>query len=130
MIRFVSKAQVLAIHSEQLAMFGGGNGIRDEGLSESALARPQNLHAYTEATVPELAATLTFGIVMNHPFVDGNKRTGYLAGFVLLHLNGWDMTVPEQEVVQTILSLASGELQEEQLTDWFTRNSVARLTPP
>lgn len=130
MIRFVSKAQALAIHSEQLAMFGGGNGIRDEGLLESALARPQNLHAYTDATVPELAATLTFGIVMNHPFVDGNKRTGYLAGFVLLHLNGWDMNVPEQEVVQTILSLAASETNEDQLTEWFIRNSVVRLTPP
>lgn len=129
-MRFVSKAQVLAIHAEELAMFGGGNGLRDDGLLESALARPRNLHAYTEATIPDLAATLTFGIVMNHPFIDGNKRTGFLAGFVLLHLNGWDMNIPEQEVVVTILSLAAGEIDEEQLTDWFNRNSVARLTPP
>lgn len=129
-MRFVSKAQVLAIHAEELAMFGGGNGLRDDGLLESALARPRNLHAYTEATIPDLAATLTFGIVMNHPFIDGNKRTGFLAGFVLLHLNGWDMNIPEQEVVVTILSLAAGEIDEEQLTDWFTRNSVARSGQP
>lgn len=129
-MRYVSKAQVLTIHAEELAMFGGGNGLRDEGLLESALARPQNLQAYTGATVPEMAASLTFGIVMNHPFIDGNKRTGFLAGFVLLRLNGWDMQVPEQEVVVMILSLAAGEIDEEQLTEWFTRNSVARSAQP
>lgn len=126
MIRFVSKAQVLAVHSEQLAMFGGGTGIRDEGLLESALARPKNLYAYTGAAVPALAASLTFGIVMNHPFVDGNKRTGYLAGFVLLKLNGWDMDVPEQEVMVTILRLAAGEVDEAALANWFTANSVQK----
>lgn len=111
-------------------MFGGGNGLRDEGLLESALARPRNLQAYTGATVPEMAASLTFGIVMNHPFIDGNKRTGFLAGFVLLCLNGWDMQVAEQEVVVMILSLAAGEIDEEQLAEWFTRNSVARSAQP
>lgn len=127
MIRFVSKAQILAVHAEQLAEYGGANGIRDEGLLESALARPRNLHAYGSPSLTDLAATLTFGIVKNHPFVDGNKRTGFLAGFVLLTLNGWVISVDEREVVLTILRLAAGEIGEPELAAWFATNSRPRL---
>ena len=115
---------VLAIHDEQLAAFGGGTGLRDLGLLESALARPLNRYHYDpDCGVFGLAAAYGFGIVCNHPFVDGNKRTGLLAMNSFLDLNGWRFYPEQADGVRTILALASGEVEEEVLARWIERNS-------
>jgi death-on-curing protein len=107
---------VVAIHGEQLRMFGGPEGIRDRGMLESALGRPMNKHAYETV---DLAAAYAFGIARNHPFVDGNKRAALLSLIVFLGLNGVDFVVPEPEAVVAILSLAAGTLSEEGLALWI-----------
>ena len=117
---------VLAAHDEQLAEHGGAEGVRDMGLLESALARPQNLAAYGNPDVTELAASLAFGIAKNHPFVDGNKRTSLLALYTFLGLNGFDFIVPEAEAAAIILALAAGEVSEESLTRWIRDNWPAK----
>jgi death-on-curing protein len=106
-----------------LANFGGADGIRDRSLLESALARPRNLFVYGDPGIPELAAAYTTGIVKNHPFVDGNKRTGFLAGAAFLELNGLRLTATEPEATQIILGLAAGNVSELQLAAWFQENS-------
>lgn len=114
---------ILAIHEEQLAQHGGGVGIRDEGLLDSALARPQNLAAYNaEADLAALAAAYAFGIARNHPFIDGNKRTAYVAMELFLVEHAQLLTVEDGDAVLTFLALASGELSEDQLADWIRRN--------
>jgi len=120
--RWLSKAGVVAMHEEQLAEHGGSSGLRDEGLLESALARPQNLAAYGEPTVFEVAAAYAFGIARDHPFVDGNKRTCLVAAYAFLRLNGKRLRAPEPDAVATILRLAAGELSEVELADWLTMN--------
>ena len=110
---------VLAIHAEQLAEHGGAPGLRDEGLLDSALARPENLAGYRDPDAAALAAACAFGIVRNHPFVDGNKRTGFVAAATFLALNGFDLGAPEQDVVKTFWRLADGSLSEDQLAEWF-----------
>jgi len=110
---------ILAAHDDQLAEHGGGVGIRDQGLLESALARPRNLFAYGEASLARLAAAYAFGIARNHPFVDGNKRTALVAAEGFLGLNGFDLTATDVESVSMFLSLAAGEVTEQQLADWF-----------
>jgi death on curing protein len=117
--RWLSKAAVLAIHAEQLAEHGGAPGLRDEGLLDSALARPENLAAYGHPDAAALAAAYAFGMVRNHPFVDGNKRTGFVAAAGFLLLNGFDLEAPEQEVVRTFWRLAEGSLSEIELAAWF-----------
>jgi death-on-curing protein len=115
---------VLAIHDEQLAQFGGAEGLRDAGLLDSGLTRPVNRHHYDpDASLFELAAAYASGIVRNHPFVDGNKRTGLLAAHVFLHINGWHFDADQAEEVEMILALASGELEETELARWIERNS-------
>lgn len=116
------KQTVLALHSASIVEHGGSAGVRDEGLLESALARPQNLAAYGEATPAALAAAYAFGIVRNHPFVDGNKRTGLLAAYAFLRHNGWKLSASEAEAVTMFLRLAAGELSEAELADWIGRN--------
>jgi death-on-curing protein len=111
------------MHGEQLAEHGGSPGLRDDGLLESALARPQNLAAYGEPTVFELAAAYAFGIARNHPFIDGNKRTCLVAAYAFLRLNGKRLRAGEADAVATILRLAAGELPEVELADWFAANS-------
>jgi len=124
--KWVSKRAVLAFHSEQLAEHGGSNGIRDEFLLDSALAKPQNVFAYVaEAGVFRLAASYAFGIARNHPFVDGNKRTALVVSIVFLNRNGWDVEVSREEVYRTFLDLADGSLTEEQLAAWFAAKAVA-----
>jgi len=113
---------VIAIHDEQLAIHGGSSGLRDAALLESALGRPQNKWAYEKAGLAELAAAYGFGIARNHPFVDGNKRTALLAIFTFLGVNGVDFIVPEAEAAAMILSLAAGEISEENLTRWIRDN--------
>ncbi len=113
---------VLDIHAEQLALFGGGDGLRDQGLLESALARPFNKFTYGETDLAALAAAYAFGIARNHPFVDGNKRAAFGSMIVLLGLNGIDLDVPPQDATAIILELASGDIEEDGLARWIRDN--------
>jgi death-on-curing protein len=122
--RWLSKAGVLAIHSEQLAEHGGSSGIRDEHLLESALARPAQLASYGDPQVAELAAAYAYGIVCNHPFIDGNKRTGFVAAATFLALNGWELVAPESEVVEVVLRVAAGAMPQEELARWLSARSI------
>ena len=110
---------VLDFHAEQLALFGGADGIRDRGLLESALARPLNKLAYGESGITTLAAAYGFGIARNHPFIDGNKRTALASMIVFLGLNGLDLDAPREEATAMILSLAAGEITEDLLAQWL-----------
>jgi death-on-curing protein len=113
---------VLDIHAEQLALFGGGDGIRDRGLLESELARPVNKFAYGASDLAALAAAYAFGIARNHPFVDGNKRAAFGSMLVFLGLNGIDLDVPPEDVTAIILALAAGDIAEDGLTRWIRDN--------
>jgi len=110
---------VLDFHTEQLALFGGPDGIRDPGLLESALARPQNKFAYGEADLAALAAAYGFGIARNHPFIDGNKRTALASSIVFLNLNKLDLDAPQEAATAIILALAAGEIGEDVLARWI-----------
>ena len=113
---------VLDVHAEQLALFGGADGVRDRNLIESALGRPQHKFAYEESDLAALAAAYAFGIAKNHPFVDGNKRTAFASMIVFLGLNGIDFDVPPQDPTVMIISLASGEVSEESFARWIRDN--------
>jgi death on curing protein len=108
-----------AAHLEQLAEHGGGEGVRDVRLLDSAMARAQNLAAYGEPDVAALAAAYAFGIARNHPFVDGNKRTAAVVSETFLALNGFVLEATDAELVVAFLALAAGELSEDELADWF-----------
>jgi death-on-curing protein len=110
---------VLDFHAEQLALFGGADGLRDRGLLESALARPVNKFAYGEAGLAALAAAYGFGIARNHPFIDGNKRTALASMIVFLGLNGSDLDAPQESATAIMLSLAAGEIAEDGLARWI-----------
>ena len=116
---------VLAIHDEQLSEHGGQAGVRDRGLLESALARPRNQFVYGESSLTRLAAAYAFGISRNHPFLDGNKRTSLVVAELFLELNGLELAASDAACVATFLSLAAGELSEEDLAQWVTENSRA-----
>ena len=116
---WVTPDVALAVHAEQIAEHGGGEGVRDAGLVESALARPQNLVAYGEPDAAALAAAYAFGIARNHPFVDGNKRTAAVISETFLVLNGYALTASDAELVVAFLALAAGELNEVELAAWF-----------
>lgn len=122
---WLRREALTALHAEQLAEHGGAAGVRDRGLLESALARPENLAAYGEPDVFNLAAAYAFGIVKNHPFVDGNKRTGFQAAATFLLLNGQMLTASDQGVVETVLGLAAGEVNEEDFARWLRVNCEA-----
>lgn len=113
---------VVDFHTEQLALFGGPDGIRDRGLLESALARPQNKFAYGEANLAALAAAYGFGIARNHAFVDGNKRTALASVIVFLNLNKLDLDAPQEAATAIVLALAAGEIGEEVLARWIADN--------
>ena len=115
---------IRAIHDEQLLEHGGARGVRDPGLLDSALARPRHQFAYGTADIFALAAAYGFGIVRNHPFIDGNKRTGFIAAVLFLELNGFRFGATEVDVVETILKLAAGDLPEQDLALWLKANSV------
>ena len=116
---------VLAIHQRQIAEHGGGDGVRDLGLLESALARPQNIHTYEpEADIARLAAAYGFGIAKNHPFVDGNKRTSLVATRTFLLLNGYQLNATQVEKYLTFLPLAEGSLSEDELAQWLRERIV------
>ena len=110
---------VLAIHDEQISEHGGIRGVRDLAMVDSALARPRNLPGYGEPDAAALAAAYAFGIFNNHGFLDGNKRTAYVVAETFLDLNGYAMTASDEQVVLTVLAVASGVMQEEQLAKWF-----------
>ncbi len=110
---------IYAVHEMLLDRFGGLSGIRDEGLLHSALSRPQHSFAYESPTVFEMATEYTLGIVKNHPFLDGNKRTGFMAAYVFLGTNGIDFTASEEEVVINTLALAAGEIDRNQYSEWL-----------
>lgn len=113
---------LLAVHDELLNEHGGAGGIRDQGAFESALARPKNLVAYGKPDAADLAAAYAFGVARNHAFVDGNKRTAFVALELFLHLNGYQLTAEDAQCVLVTLSVASGSLSEAKLSDWIRRN--------
>lgn len=117
--KWVSLEVAQVAHSEQLSEHGGGDGIRDNGLLESAMARPQNLLAYGEPDVADLAAAYAYGIARNHPFIDGNKRTAAVVSETFLIINGFALAASDAELVVAFLALAAGDLSEEELADWF-----------
>ena len=111
-----------ALHAEQLAEHGGANGVRDQGLLESALARAENLAAYGDPDAFDLAAAYAFGIVKNHPFVDGTKRAGFMAAATFLALNGWMIAASDLDVVNKVLDLAAGAVTEAEFALWLKEN--------
>jgi death-on-curing protein len=129
MVVWLQKQAVLAIHDRQIAEHGGSPGLRDEGLLESALARPQQLHAYGDPApdLADLAAALASGIARNHPFVDGNKRTAHVAYRTFLALNGAELEASEEEMYVTIIALAEGKLKERGFAAWL--RGRLRLAP-
>jgi death-on-curing protein len=120
---WLSRELILAIHDEQIAEHGGASGILDEGLLESALSRRLNRASYGDPDVAELAAVYAIGIVLNHPFVDGNKRAGFAALFTFLGLNGATFEPPEVDATMAMLRLAAGELNEDEFIDWVRANT-------
>ncbi len=117
---------VLAIHDRLLALHGGASGLRDQGLLESALARPRQHYAYARSPdILEMAALYTAGVVRNHPFVDGNKRAGFVIGVLFLELNGVDFNATEEDATQAVTSLAAGTLDEAGYGAWL-REKVRR----
>ena len=121
---WIDERDVLALHDRLLALDGGAPGLRDVGLLQSALARPRQLHAYGDTpSIIDLAAAYISGIVRNHPFVDGNKRTGFLIGVLFLEVNGCHFTATEESAAQAILSLAAGTLDVPALAAWLRSNA-------
>jgi death on curing protein len=119
---WLDTAIILDVHAEQLALFGGADGVRDLGLLESAMGRPLNKFSYGESDLAALAAAYAFGLAKNHPFVDGNKRTAFASIIVFLGLNGIDFDVPSEQATAMILSLAAGEVSEDSLARWIRDN--------
>jgi death-on-curing protein len=122
MARWLALNDIIDIHAEQLALFGGPYGLRDEGLLESALTRPLNRWHYGESDLAALAAAYAFGIARNHPFIDGNKRTAFAALMVFLRINGVGFSPNPAEATAIMLALAAGEVDEAGLTRWIRDN--------
>ncbi len=117
--QWVNRQALLLLHDESLAEHGGASGLRDEGLLESALARPLNLALYAEPDVAGLAASYGVGLAKNHAFVDGNKRAALLAVGLFLAMNGYRLVATQADATLTMLALAAGELDEEAFADWI-----------
>ena len=122
---WIDPAVIRAVHEEQLAEHGGAAGVRDDTLLESALARPKNLAHYGEPDVAALAASYAYGLAKNHPFIDGNKRTAFVATELFLELNGHRLEASDPECVLTMLALASGGLDESAFAEWLRERIVA-----
>ncbi len=122
---WLDAALAYAVHDRQLAEHGGGSGVRDAGLLESALARPVNGWAYGTDDPAALAAAYAFGVARNHPFVDGNKRTAWVLARLFLAVNGQDLRFTAEDAIAAMMALATGELGEEQMAEWF-RARLAR----
>jgi death on curing protein len=121
---WVDQKVVFALHDEQIFEHGGQSGIRDQGLLDSALARPLNRANYDEASVSALAASYGFGIAKNHPFLDGNKRTALVVTELFLMLNGYILNADDASSLVTFLALADGSLTEEALSEWVNQNII------
>ena len=128
--RWVSKQALVLLHGESLAMHGGREGMRDEGLLDSALMRPKNILAYADADNPPdaaaLAASYGVGLAKNHPFVDGNKRAAFLAVGLFLYLNGLRLQATQTDATLTMLAVAAGDITEEAFAAWLREHAVAR----
>lgn len=121
---WVLRETVLTLQEQLLAEFGGSAGIRDEGLLDSALSRPKNILAHEKPNLFELAASYGFGLVKNHPFVDGNKRVGFTVTVLFLELNGWRFRATEADAVVRTLALAAGQLTEAAYAAWLKANAT------
>ncbi len=124
--RFISRRALELLHDESLAEHGGRPGLRDEGLLESALARPLQLMTYGEPDLAALAAAYGFGLVRNHAFVDGNKRAAFLAAGLFLALNGERLVTTQADATLTMLALAAGDLSEDAFADWLRAHTQPR----
>ena len=120
---WVLREVVFMLHEHSLAQFGGGSGVRDEGLLDSALGKPQNVFAYGKPSLFDLAASYAFGLVKNHPFIDGNKRAGFVVAVVFLELNGYKFHATEVDAALRTLALAAGEMSEGAYSEWLKANS-------
>jgi death-on-curing protein len=117
---------VLAMHADQIMEHGGAAGVRDPALLDSALNRPRHRYQYSAAdNIADLAAAYAFGIARNHPFIDGNKRTAFLAMYIFLGLNGRSVNAPEDEVVALVIALAAGDVTESELAGWIRGSTSA-----
>lgn len=124
--RWLAKADIVELHDYVLARTGGSPGLRDEGLLESALARPSNRWSYEGVEdIRELAATYGVGLAKNHPFIDGNKRAAFLCAGLFLELNGWRLTATDDDAVATFYAVASSDVDEDSLAVWVNGNSAA-----
>ena len=124
---WIEEREALALHDRLLALDGGPAGVRDAGLLQSALARPRQLQSYgDDADVIDMAAAYLVGIVRNHPFVDGNKRTGFLASVLFLEINGYRFTATEESAAQAVIGLAAGRLNETEIAVWIRENVSRR----
>ena len=124
--RWISKQALLLLHAESLAEHGGSAGMRDEGLLDSALARPLNLTAYGEPDIAALAASYGVGVAKNHPFVDGNKRAAFLATGLFLYRNGYRLTASQADATLTMLGVAAGEIDEDAFAAWLRQHCQQR----
>jgi death-on-curing protein len=124
--RWIDQQVLMAVHDMQLAEHGGGAGSRDITLLESALAKPVNLAAHGEPGACALAASYGSGIARNHPFIDGNKRTAFVAVVLFLRLNGWQLEASDADCVLTMLAVATGELSENDFTAWLRTHAAKR----
>jgi death-on-curing protein len=124
--RWIDRRALELLHDESLAVHGGASGLRDEGLLESALARPLNLAAYGAPDVHELAAAYGVGLAKNHPFVDGNKRAAFLAVGMFLALNGCRLRAPQADATLTMLAVAAGQMDEPTFARWLRQHSQKR----
>ncbi|HBA84483.1 MAG TPA: type II toxin-antitoxin system death-on-curing family toxin [Verrucomicrobia bacterium] len=119
---WITQEVILATQEELLARFGGLAGVRDEGLLDSALNRPRHAFAYGSPSLYELAAEYALGIVKNHPFIDGNKRAGFMAAYIFLGINDIEFNAPEEEVVLQTLALAAGEMGKKAYASWLKKS--------
>lgn len=123
---WIDKVDCLAFHSELLAWFGGLDGVRDDGMLDSALNRPQQILHYGDPSPFELAAAYATGLVKNHPFLDGNKRSGFMAAAMFLEINGFRFQAPEEEAVIMTRDLAAGDTTEAAYAEWLEKSCVKR----
>jgi death-on-curing protein len=124
--RWITRRALELLHNESLSLHGGAAGLRDEGLLESALARPLNLSAYGDPDVAALAAAYGVGLAKNHAFVDGNKRAAFLAVGLFLGLNGFRLVTTQVDATLTMLAVAAGEIDEDRFAEWIRGRMVAR----
>ena len=124
---WIGLRDALSLQDRLLALDAGAPGVRSQSLLESALARPRQLYAYGESSdIGDLTAAYTFGIVRNHPFIDGNKRTGFVVGVLFLELNGYQFTASEEDATEAVLQLAAGKTSEAEFSKWMRANSRRR----